>query len=33
MIEEAKQNVGADYDEGLLNVKFEWDPDHVSNKQ
>ena len=30
--EEAKQNVWAEHYERLLNVEFDWDPDHLSNE-
>ena len=30
--EEAKQNAWAEHYERLLNVEFDWDPDHLSNK-
>ena len=33
MSEEAKQNAWAEHYERLLNVEFDWDPDHLSNKQ
>ena len=32
MSEEAKQNVWAEHYERLLNVEFDWDPDHLSNE-
>ena len=32
MSEEAKQNVWAAHYERLLNVEFDWDPDHLSNE-
>ena len=32
MSEEAKQNAWSEYYERLLNVEFDWDPDHLSNK-
>ena len=32
MSEEAKQNAWAEHYERLLNVEFDWDPDHLSNK-
>ena len=32
MSEEAKQNAWAEHDERLLNVEFDWDPDHLSNE-
>ena len=32
MSEEAKQNAWAEHYERLLNVKFDWDPDHLSNE-
>ena len=32
MSEEAKQNVWAVHYERLLNVEFDWDPDHLSNE-
>ena len=32
MSEEAKQNAWAEHYERLLNVKFEWDPDYLSNE-
>ena len=32
MSEEAKQNAWAEHYERLLNVEFEWDPDHLSNE-
>ena len=31
--EEAKQNEWAEHYERLLNVEFDWDPDHLSNEQ
>ena len=31
MSEEAKQNAWAEHYERLLNVEFDWDPDHLSN--
>ena len=33
MSEETKQNAWAEHNEKLLNVEFDWDPDHLSNKQ
>ena len=32
MSEEAKQNAWAEHYERLLNVEFDWDPDHLSNE-
>ena len=32
MSQEAKQNAWAEHYERLLNVEFDWDPDHLSNK-
>ena len=32
MSEEAKQNARAEHYERLLNVEFDWEPDHLSNK-
>ena len=32
MSEEAKQNAWAEHYERLLNVEFDWDPDHLNNK-
>ena len=32
MSEEAKQNVWAEHYEMLLNVEFDWAPDHLSNE-
>ena len=32
MSEEAKQNARAEHYERLLNVEFDWDPDHLSNE-
>ena len=32
MSEEAKQDALAEHYERLLNVEFDWDPDHLSNK-
>ena len=32
MNEEAKQNAWAEHYERLLNVEFDWDPDHLSNE-
>ena len=32
MSEDAKQNAWAEHYERLLNVEFDWDPDHVSNE-
>ena len=32
MSEEAKQSAWAEHYERLLNVEFDWDPDHLSNK-
>ena len=32
MSEEAKQNAWAEHYERLLNVEFDWDPDHLSNQ-
>ena len=32
MSQEAKQNVWAEHYERLLNVEFDWDPDHLSNE-
>ena len=32
MSEEAKQNAWAEHYKRLLNVEFDWDPDHLSNK-
>ena len=32
MSEEAKQNAWAEHYERLLDVKFDWDPDHLSNE-
>ena len=31
MSEEAKQNAWAEHYERLLDVEFDWDPDHLSN--
>ena len=31
MSKEAKQNVWVEHYERLLNVEFDWDPDHLSN--
>ena len=33
MSEKAKQNARAEHYEMLLNVEFDWDPDHLSNEQ
>ena len=33
MSEEAKQNAWAEHYERLLNVEFDWDPDHLSNER
>ena len=33
MSEEKKQNAWAEHDERLLNVKFDWEPDHLFNKR
>ena len=33
MSEEAKQNAWAEHYKRLLNVEFDWDPDHLSNEQ
>ena len=32
MSEEAKQNAWAEHYERLLNIEFDWDPDHLSNE-
>ena len=32
MSEEAKQNAWVEHYERLLNVEFDWDPDHLSNE-
>ena len=32
MSEEAKQNAWTEHYERLLNVEFDWDPDHLSNE-
>ena len=32
MSEEAKQNAWAEHYKRLLNVEFDWDPDHLSNE-
>ena len=32
MSKEAKQNAWVEHDERLLNVEFDWDPDHLSNE-
>ena len=32
MSEEAKQNAWAEHYERLLNLQFDWDPDHLSNE-
>ena len=31
MSDETKQNAWAEHYERLLNVKFDWEPDHLSN--
>ena len=33
MSEEAKQNAWVEHYERLLNVEFDWDPDHLSNER
>ena len=33
MSKEAKQNAWAEHNERLLNVEFDWDPDHLSKEQ